>query len=42
MFTTEKRLFERAAALIDRDFSDFARTAMMEKVESLRAEGKKI
>lgn len=42
MFTAEKRLFERAAASINRDLSDFARTAMEEKVERLRAEGKKL
>ena len=38
----QDRLFTRAAELLMLDFSNFARVAMNEKVERMRAEGKKL
>ena len=39
---TEKRLFEKAARLAGLDFSEFLRQAANEKIERMRAEGKRL
>jgi uncharacterized protein (DUF1778 family) len=38
----QRRLFMKAASLVPADFSTFCRIAMTEKVERMRAEGKKL